>query len=228
MLHTKNQAGTSLPQAFTFNATDQQIRTAVISGEPFFVAKDVCSILDISNNRDAIIDLDDDEKLMSVIPTPGQKRQVWLVNESGLYHLIFQSRKPEAKMFRKWVTAEVLPALRKTGTYAAPENVAQKLNCFNDYLDMRHILYREVQIKGGMVRVVRLNDVDWYSLNDIHTALRSRTDSCQTARRLLDTGKPLARKIFIFGNTHASWFVTETAMKLVMLSNRTCKKNGGK
>lgn len=101
-----------------FNMSDQQVRTVEIDGNPYFVAADVCSCLSISNNRDAVARLDDDEKRVSVVPTPlGGPQSMTLVNESGLYSLIFQSRKPEAKAFRKWVTAEVLPAIRKTGAY---------------------------------------------------------------------------------------------------------------
>ena len=112
-------------KVFTFNPSNQPIRVETIGGEPWFVAKDVCDALTITNNRDAVAQLDDDEKLMSVIPTSGQGRQMWLVNESGLYNLIFQSRKPEAKAFRKWVTAEVLPTIRKTGRYELRKPKAQ-------------------------------------------------------------------------------------------------------
>ncbi|MBO5595816.1 MAG: hypothetical protein J6M31_01710 [Bacteroidales bacterium] len=118
MSNTKNSAGTVLPQAFTFNASNQQVRTVTIDGEPYFVAADVCSCLSISNNRQAVASLDDDEKRVSVVMTPlGGPQSMTVINESGLYDLIFQSRKPEAKAFRKWVTSEVLPALRKTGEY---------------------------------------------------------------------------------------------------------------
>lgn len=105
-------------KVFTFNPSNQQIRVELINNEPWFVAKDVCDVLNIANNRDAIGRLDNDEKLMSVVPTSGQNRDMWFVNESGLYNLVFQSRKPEAKAFRKWVTSEVLPAIRRTGTYS--------------------------------------------------------------------------------------------------------------
>ncbi len=117
MQNTKNETGNSLPQAFTFNASNQQVRTVIIDGEPYFVAKDVCAILGISNHKDAASRLDDDEKTRSVLPTQFGEKETNLVNESGLYHLIFQSRKPEAKAFRKWVTSDVLPQLRKTGKY---------------------------------------------------------------------------------------------------------------
>ena len=87
----------------------------VINQIPYFVAKDVCDELSIVNNRDAMNRLDDDEKATSVLPTQFGEKEMWLVNESGLYHLIFLSRKPEAKVFRRWVTEEVLPTLRRTG-----------------------------------------------------------------------------------------------------------------
>lgn len=100
------------------------------NGNPWFVAKDVCRVLEIENNRDAISNLDDDEKI-TVANTDGNPRagvphQMAFVSESGLYSLVFRSRKPEAKRFRKWVTSEVLPTLRKTGTYIMPEAAPQR------------------------------------------------------------------------------------------------------
>ena len=82
-----------LPQAFVFNASNQQVRTVLLDGEPYFVAKDVCSILGISNHNDAVGRLDDDEKAGSVLPTQFGAKETTIINESGLYHLIFQSRK---------------------------------------------------------------------------------------------------------------------------------------
>ena len=114
MLTNKNEAGTLLPQAFTFNASNQQIRTIILDGEPYFVAKDVCDVLGHTNPSVAIQMLDDDERTKKSL---GRQGEAWFVNESGLYNLIFRSNKPEAKAFRKWVTSEVLPALRRTGRY---------------------------------------------------------------------------------------------------------------
>lgn len=91
--------------------------TIEIDGEPWFVAADVCAMLDIKNVSDAVSSLDDDEKLVSVIPRAGQNRSTNLINESGLYNLIFKSKKPSAKEFRKWVTKEVIPSIRKTGSF---------------------------------------------------------------------------------------------------------------
>lgn len=126
MQTVKNSADNQLSQAFTFNASNQQVRTVTIDSEPYFVAKDVCDILSLSDVSMAVSRLDDDEKLTQALLVSGQKRQMWCVNESGLYHLIFQSRKPEAKAFRKWVTAEVLPTLRRTGRYEVKPQPARK------------------------------------------------------------------------------------------------------
>lgn len=97
-----------------------EVRTINVDGEPYLVARDVCNVLDIKDTHSAVRNLDDDEYLLRTVSGSAQNRTVLLVNESGLYHLIFKSRKPEAKAFRKWVTAEVLPQIRRTGSYAGP------------------------------------------------------------------------------------------------------------
>ena len=86
-------------------------------GEPMFVAKDVCAALEVKNSRDALARLDDDEKGVVLTDTPGGEQQMQAVNEAGLYVLVLGSRKPEAKAFKRWVTHEVLPALRREGGY---------------------------------------------------------------------------------------------------------------
>lgn len=91
------------------------------NGEPWFVASHVCGVLGLANSRKAVARLDDDERRVSPVVTPGGTQPTTLVSESGLYSLILTSRKPEAKKFKKWVTSEVLPAIRKTGHYDAPE-----------------------------------------------------------------------------------------------------------
>ncbi len=116
-IESRAQASIGQAKVFTFNASNQNIRVQMKDGEPWFVAKDVCDALTIGNSRDAVNRLDDDEKAMSVLPTQFGDKEMNLVNESGLYNLIFQSRKAEAKAFRKWVTSEVLPSIRKTGRY---------------------------------------------------------------------------------------------------------------
>lgn len=95
-----------------------QIRVKLENGEPWFVAVDVCKALEIVNSRDAVARLDDDEK-NTVVLTDGMRGnpQKATVNEAGLYTLILGSRKPEAKAFKRWVTHEIIPSIRKTGGY---------------------------------------------------------------------------------------------------------------
>lgn len=89
------------------------IRTVIIDGAPWFVGIDVCRALDIRNNRDAMSRLDDDEKGVEFIDTPGGRQKLSIVNESGIYALVLGSRKPEAKAFKRWITHEVIPEIRK-------------------------------------------------------------------------------------------------------------------
>lgn len=87
----------------------------------WFVATDVCSVLDIADTSQAMERLDEDEKRLIKIQDKGQMRDTWLISESGLYAIVFTSVKPNAKVFRKWVTSEVLPSIRKTGKYTTAQ-----------------------------------------------------------------------------------------------------------
>lgn len=110
-----------MPDVIPFDFDDRVVRVHQDDkGSPWFVAKDVCAVLEIGKYRDAVTRLDDDERGSVLVDTLGGKQEMSAVSESGLYALIFTSRKPEAKRFRKWVTGEVLPALRKYGTYSVP------------------------------------------------------------------------------------------------------------
>lgn len=113
------------------------IRVVLVNGEPWFVAADVCKALDIADNRAAVRKLDDDEKGGYSLPTPGGVQSVGIVNESGLYTLILRCRDAvkqgtTAWRFRKWVTNEVLPAIRKSGEYnyvePAPKSAGEPLD----------------------------------------------------------------------------------------------------
>ena len=96
-----------------------KIRSVMVNNEPYFVAKDICDILEIKNSRDAMTRLDEDEKAGVVLTDGSQNRNMTAVNEYGLYNLILASRKPEAKAFKKWITHEVIPSIRKNGGYLA-------------------------------------------------------------------------------------------------------------
>jgi len=108
-------------QVFNFN--ENQIRTLLINNEPHFVGKDVVDILGYQNgSRDINRHVDDEDKITHQINTSGQRRNVLFINESGLYSLILSSKLPTAKKFKRWVTSEVLPQIRKTGQYQVPTN----------------------------------------------------------------------------------------------------------
>lgn len=96
---------------------DEEVRTVMINGEPHFIANDLCAVLDIRNARDAVATLDDDEKGVVTTDTLGGAQQMSYVTEAGMYSLVLRSRKPEAKAFKRWLTHDVLPTIRKTGNY---------------------------------------------------------------------------------------------------------------
>ena len=104
------------------------IRTVTIDNEPWFVGKDVATALGYKNTADAIgKHIDTDDKLTSQIAIAGQRRDVVVINESGVYALIFGSKLESAKRFKHWVTAEVLPSIRKTGFYQKPMTIAEQI-----------------------------------------------------------------------------------------------------
>jgi hypothetical protein len=105
----------NVPSVFSYG--ESQVRTIQIENEPWFVGKDVCASLEIVNHNKSLKALDPDERRGYQIVTPSGRQEVVVINESGVYHLIFRSNKPQAKAFRKWVTATVLPSIRRTGGY---------------------------------------------------------------------------------------------------------------
>jgi prophage antirepressor-like protein len=112
------------PAPVIFNFQSNEVRTVTRDGEPWFVAADVCAVLDLKNVTMALRHLDDDENTLSIIEgihSAAGNPEVNIISESGLYALILRSRKPEAKKFRKWVTSEVLPSIRKTGGYGVAD-----------------------------------------------------------------------------------------------------------
>jgi anti-repressor protein len=96
-----------------------KVRVVEQGGEPWFVAKDVCDALELGNSRQALTRLENDEKADVILNDGSQNRKMNIVNEYGLYNLVLASRKPEAKAFKRWITHEVIPAIRKTGGYIA-------------------------------------------------------------------------------------------------------------
>lgn len=142
-----------------FSFESSSIRTLGDAISPLFVAADVAAILGYGSTKDATRILDDDEKQTVSIDTNGGKQSMTAVTESGLYAMIFKSKRPEAKRFRKWVTSEVLPAIRKTGRYDASETLtteemyeirkavkARAKNCAIHYQTVYNALYDSFKI----------------------------------------------------------------------------------
>ena len=114
------------PQIFNFE--QNEVRTILVNDEPYFVGKDIAEVLGYTNTAKAIRDhVDEEDKLGERIVLSGQIREVIIINESGLYSLILKSKLSNAKKFKRWVTSEVLPAIKKHGGYLSPEKVEEAL-----------------------------------------------------------------------------------------------------
>ncbi|WP_445490444.1 BRO-N domain-containing protein [Niallia sp. 03133] len=110
-----------------FNYGMNEVRTVIKDGEPWFVAKDVCDVLELSDTNKALLVLDEDEKCKHE-QYSGSGRKPMIINEAGLYTLIIRSRKPEAKAFKRWITHEVIPSIRKHGAYMTENTLEQAIN----------------------------------------------------------------------------------------------------
>lgn len=165
----------------SFNFDGTEIRALDQDGQPWFVLSDVCSVLDISNPSDAASRLDDDEKNTIAITdgTPGNPNKL-TINESGLYSLILTSRKESAKQFKKWVTSEVLPQIRKTGQYTKKQKSknSQTIEMMRPDSDKLIENYRVVLPKDT-----------YYALQDTITQLQA--ELIQTQRALLQSQQEL-------------------------------------
>jgi anti-repressor protein len=178
-----------MTSVFTYEGNN--IRTVMIDGEIWFVAKDVCSVLEIGDTSSALRRLDDDEKGTDSILTSSGKQEMLIVNESGLYELIFGSKKPEAKQFKRWVKSEVLPTIRKTGQYGVIDPVQQYLSMSDED---RGIAYfselkqkKEMQFKLELVQP-KANKYDAYMNVDGYMTVND-------VAKVLDKGR---NKLFAF------------------------------
>ncbi len=144
------------------NAEFGEIRTVVIDDEPYFVAKDITDRLRFSNGRDAILNHVDEEDRANVAISDGsQDRRMTVINESGLYSLILSSKLPEAKKFRRWVTSEVLPTIRRTGGYHLPQTLSEALQMAADQakqIEMLEAKNKELEPKGIFFDTVTQSD----------------------------------------------------------------------
>ena len=178
-----------------FNFKDAEVRVVTREGEPWWVAKDVCDALELSNHRVAISSLDDDEKDgVSITDAMGRTQITTVISEPGLYTLIIRSRKPEARAFKRWITHEVIPTIRKTGMYASPQ----------DYLSALKALVRVEERKAALV--VRNKELI-AQIEDIksHTDLSEVTDKINKYNLIGEVAKlaschlsePIGKNIFM-------------------------------
>ena len=137
------------------NAQFGQVRGIERDGEPWFVAVDVCNALGIGNSRMAVAKLDDDEKGVNLTDTLGGKQELTIVNESGLDSLVLGSRKPEAKAFKRWITHDVIPSIRKTGGYiaSAPEETPEEIMARALVVAQETINRHKVQLEAAQAKI---------------------------------------------------------------------------
>lgn len=163
-----------------------QVRVVDVNGEPWFVARDVCECLELTNTSQTLSYLDDDEKGITTNDTPGGQQEMSIVSEAGLYSLILRSRKPEAKAFKRWITHEVLPSIRKTGQYGGYA-LPRVPKSFPDALRMIADIEEEKQLA--------LEQRDYYKRTKAEIGSRREATSMATASAAIRQRDALADKL---------------------------------
>ena len=176
------------------------VRTIIRDGEPWFVAADVCRALDIQNTTDAMSRLDEDEKGVDSIYTLGGAQDLLIVNEPGLYSLVLGSRKPEAKAFKRWITHEVIPDIRKHGGYLTPAMINELLDNPSTLIALAQKLIAEQEkwVKLESELLVAKPKVDYF---DALVERNTLTGVRQTAKELQWPEKEFTR--FLVNNGFA-------------------------
>jgi prophage antirepressor-like protein len=136
-------------QRFDFVYGEKPFRTVIKNRQAWFVAKDVCEILGLENVTKAVERLEDDEKGLTTIQSLGGPQETNIINEPGLYSLVFTSRKPEAKIFKRWVTHEVLPAIRKTGSYSTKRSSSPWMDSLSAALRQDEKLHKKLKLPSA-------------------------------------------------------------------------------
>ncbi|EKT3967386.1 Bro-N domain-containing protein [Flavobacterium psychrophilum] len=190
---------------FKFQSEEEQqfneIMTVDINGEIWFVASDVCNTLGLTNPSEALKALDEDEKLTSELLRAGQIRKVNLINESGLYTLIFKSRKPSALQFRKWVTKEVIPSIRQKGFYGRIDR-AQVPNFYKRYLGNIH----KIELHKYFSVVSELFTILYSELENVGYTIPNKADDGKMIMPDISVGKMFSNYLKKVDSVHKdSW-----------------------
>lgn len=196
---------TSEIQSYNFNGASLRTMTDE-AGEPWFVAKDVCDILEISNPSDALKRLDDDERSRFNL---GRQGETNIVNEAGLYVLVLGSRKPEAHEFKRWVTHEVLPQIRKTGGYIPTTDADDDMTILAKavMIGKRTMEQQQRKIAEQQTRIDELQPKAsmWDNFVDIPDVLSVGN----SAKLLSNLGRPIGRKTLFSWLEHNGWVFRE-------------------
>lgn len=196
---------TSEIQSYNFNGAALRTLTDE-NGEPWFVAKDVCDILEISNPSDALKRLDDDERSRFNL---GRQGETNIVNEAGLYVLVLGSRKPEAHEFKRWVTHEVLPQIRKTGGYIPTTDADDDMTILAKavMIGQRTMEAQKRKIAAQQTRIDELQPKAsmWDNFVDIPDVLSVGN----SAKLLSNLGRPIGRKTLFSWLERNGWVFRE-------------------
>lgn len=203
-----------------FNYGGAQVRTVIQNGQPWFVAKDVCNILEITNSRDAVARLDEDEKGVVLTDTPGGSQQLQAVTESGLYVLVLSSRKPEAKAFKRWVTHEVIPSIRKHGLYATDELLGNPDLLISLAIELKNEREQRKRLETERLRLL--------PKADFHDAVSASSDNLtiQKAAKILGTGELRLfqflrdQKVFMANNQPYQEYLDRGYFRVLLKSRR--------
>lgn len=175
------ESASSRPTVFSFNTA--AVRTLLIEGNPWFVATDLAEILGYRDASNMLRLLDDAESEGThLVSTPGGVQELSVLNESGLYGVILRSNKPEAKVFRKWVTGEVLPAIRKQGFYKSPEYV--RITELEREQKSAQLLLDDLDEKASMLRAeLRQAEEKLSEYKDAPKLVKQRIDAAKDKER---------------------------------------------
>lgn len=179
-----------------------EVRSLTLNDEPWFVASDVCKSLDIKNATDTLKRLDEDEKSRFNLGLPGGATNC--VNEYGLYNLVLASRKPEAKKFKRWITHEVIPSIRKTGGYQIPDNPMDALKLMFEAQTQTNDKVEHIQEDVKELKDNKLLNPGQY--NYLGTQIRKRVRAIKEVRKLDLTAKQNS-KLYSFINRDLNKYV---------------------
>lgn len=190
-------------QVFSFK--ENEIRSLIINDDPWFVGKDVAEILGYERPDNAIRNhVDDEDKLMHQISAAGQNRNMLIINESGLYSLILSSKLPSAKEFKRWVTSEVLPAIRRTGKYEIPDSPMSALKLMFEATKQTN---ERVEIIETDVKDLKENkSLNPGEYNYLNTQVRKRVRTIKEVRNL-DLDSQQNRKLYSFINRDLNKYI---------------------